>query len=138
MGSLQNYLALQPQPRLCRAVYGSMATTEGAREWGLARCGHHCFADGRSARHRGTSSARICRFCASGSDNLEHALLHCPSCLDLRSRWLDRSSTRVLEREDRVMAMFDTRPSDYTARDVATNIWFVAAVCRRAAACIVD
>ncbi|CAE8678052.1 unnamed protein product [Polarella glacialis] len=137
MGSLQNYLALQPQPRLCRAVYGSMATTEGAREWGLARCGHHCFADGRSARHRGASSARICRFCATGSDSLEHALLHCPSCLDLRSRWLDRSSTRVLEREDRVMAMFDTRPSDYTARDVANNIWFVAAVCRRAAACIV-
>ena len=61
-----------------------------ARYWGLARCGHHPFCDGRSARHRG-NSIRPCRFCASHADTLAHALLHCTAHRAVRERWRSRA-----------------------------------------------
>ena len=45
--------------------------------WGLARCGRHPFSNVCSARHGNATSLPPCRFCASGSDSLEHALLYC-------------------------------------------------------------
>ena len=35
--------------------YGQSIDPAHARVWGLARCGHHDFSDGRSARHRGVN-----------------------------------------------------------------------------------
>ena len=65
-----------------------------ARHWGFARCGHHNFADGRSARHRNQHTVPthiLCRFCANASDSLAHALLECTAHNVLRQRWRSRS-----------------------------------------------
>ena len=80
----------------CTRVYGQQTCPLRARAWGLARCGHHDFSDGRTpfffspsrtaeaARplrehptYRESQTWTPCRFCAVGMDSLEHALLNC-------------------------------------------------------------
>ena len=73
--SLGNFLLWQPSPHLHPVVYGRQSCPMDARLWGLARCGHHAFADGRSARHGHASPDVPCRFCAIGRDTLGHALV---------------------------------------------------------------
>ena len=80
--SFQQYACWQPSPALQRAVYGPAVATHRARYWGLARLGHHPFADGHAARHRALSTSLIncpCRFCARSVDSLAHALFDCPA-----------------------------------------------------------
>ena len=55
--SLSSFAQWQPVPNLHTIVYGRHVLLVLARYWGLVRCGHHCFGDGRSARHRGDSNA---------------------------------------------------------------------------------
>lgn len=134
VSDMDRYRFVQPTPHLNRSVYGRGTDSDSARLWSLARCGHHCFADGRAARHSRLSSATRCRFCASGTDSLLHALLECSACADVRGHWASRRSVCMRARRDTSVALFDT--SACTARDVANNVAFVAAVCRRAAACL--
>ena len=64
---------------LTPCVYGRETCPMDTRLRGLGRCGHHAFADGRSARRCHASSDVFCRFCAIGRDTLEHAFLDCPT-----------------------------------------------------------
>ena len=50
--TLHDYAQWQPHPSLHPVVYGRHVSPALARCWGLARCDHHPFCDGRSARHR--------------------------------------------------------------------------------------
>ena len=125
------YARWQTRPHLHRVVY-RYACPMAARSWGLARCGHHDFLDGRSARHRNSTVLHSCRFCANGTDSLSHALLDCAAYSQQRSRW--RQHTRrsnVLSLE----TLFSTDPALSTARDILRNVKFVATICRDASAC---
>ena len=62
--SLAQYLQWQPRQREHPVVYDDSSNAHDVRFWGLARCGHHDFADGRSARHRGVCEVVPCRVCA--------------------------------------------------------------------------
>ncbi|CAE8589452.1 unnamed protein product [Polarella glacialis] len=62
--------------------------TPDAREWGLARCGHHSFCDGRIARHQSYHCQGLLCDCDDGT--LEHALNRCPATEDVRSTWRRR------------------------------------------------
>ena len=57
--SSNSYAVWQPRPRLHPIVYGRHVPASSARAWGLARCGHHCFCDGRTARHLGSSAHNV-------------------------------------------------------------------------------
>jgi hypothetical protein len=129
-----DYLRIQPTPALNTCVYGRYTDTTDARDWGLARCGHHPFANGRSARHRAICSSVNCRFCGQSEDSLEHALLTCTAQADLRSRWSHHCS--VGRNGLTIRLLFSTDRALCTARDVANNVAFVARVCQRAEACI--
>ena len=130
--SLHPYLIWQPVPRLHPVVYGHNIHAHHARYWALARCGHHDFADGRSARHRNTCLSTPCRFCSLGCDSLEHALLQCPAHTLARNRWHQRS------RGGRCLSfhiLFSTESAVNTARNILNNIAFVGHVCQAAVAC---
>ena len=62
-----------------------------SRFWGLTRCGHHCFSDGRAERHSNMGSVP-CRFCVCGPDILSHALLECSAHTASRHRWRSQAS----------------------------------------------
>ena len=113
--SLHPYLIWQPVPRLHPVAYGHNTHAHHARYWALARCGHHDFADGRSARHRNTCLSTPCRFCSLGCDSLEHALLQCPVHTLARNRWHQHS------RGGRCLSchiLFSTDNAVNTARDL--------------------
>ena len=57
--SLTSYMQVQPSPCLQTRVHNGRVDASDAREWGLARCGHHPFSDGRSHRHR-SQSGLVC------------------------------------------------------------------------------
>ena len=80
-------MSRQPVPRLHSVVYGHNFHAHHARCWAHFRCGHHVFADKRSARHRNTCLSTPCRLCSLGFDSLEHALLQCPAHTLARNRW---------------------------------------------------
>ena len=131
--SFQQYACWQPRPALHRAVYGPAVATHRARYWGLARCGHHPFADGRAARHRAFSASLFncpCRFCARSVDSLAHALFDCPAHIVLRKRWASRSRHALS-----LHVLFSTDGDVNTFRDIRNNIDFVADVCIAAEAC---
>ena len=130
--SLQSYLRWQPLPHLHTIVYGRHILAHHVRLWGLARCGHHNFADGRSARHRGVCVDEPCRFCASAADSLDHALLECPAHNQARRRWYRQTRWK---RTMSVDILFSTSPEGNTARNIVQNISYVGHVCHAAAAC---
>ena len=69
-----NIRVLATQPHLHSIVYWPFVPAHSTRYWGLARCGHHCFNDGRSARHLNPQVIQgqtTCRFCANGCDYLD-------------------------------------------------------------------
>ena len=75
---LQSYALWQPCPHMQHVVYGPQVAARNARYRGFARCGHHCFHDGRAARQRDSNTALArCRFGATGVNSLKHTLLHC-------------------------------------------------------------
>ena len=130
--SLLQYLYWQPTPQLHPIVYGRQTCPSQARSWGLARCGHHDFSDGRSARHRHADPSAPCRFCAVGIDSLEHALLYCSAHQVARQRWMQQSGSSAPLSLHR---LFSTNPCINSARDISRNIAYVAHVCQAAAAC---
>ena len=129
--TLHDYAQWQPHPSLHPVVFGRHVSPALARYWGLARCGHHPFCDGRSARHRG-NSIRPCRFCASHADTLAHALLHCTAHRAVRERWRSRARPGQLLN---LSTLFSTAAITNRARDIANNVCFVASVCSTAEAC---
>ena len=102
------------------------------RLWELARCGHHTFADGRSARHRHASSEVPHRFGAIGPDTLEHVLVGWPAHSQSRQRWYFSTLGSV---PLTLYTLFSPDPNVNRARDSLRNIAFDAHVCRAANAC---
>ena len=120
--SLRTYACWQPCPQLHRIVYGPHVAARDARHWGLTRCGHHNFSNGRSARHRNQHTVPThtpCRFCANASDSLADALRERTAHNVLRQRWQSRS-----RHADAVSLhiLFSTSPDVNTARDIMNNI----------------
>ena len=111
--SLSSLAHWQPVPNLHTIVYGRHVLPVLARYWGLARCGHHCFGDGRSARHRG-DAPRPCRFCAHERDSLHHALLECNAHRIWRERWQARTAHQSLDQH----VLFCTNPGMNTHEPV--------------------
>ena len=129
--SLTLYAELQPWPLLHPIVYSRHLSPVSARFWGLARCGHHCFSDGRAARHSNMGSLSF-RFCTRGPDTLNHALLECSAHTSLRRRWRSRVGTAPILC---LRTLFNTHAAVNTARQIVYNVQFVAAVCQAAEAC---
>ena len=50
--SLRMFARCHPNLSFCTAIHCLRLFSSHVREWTLARCGHHPFMDGRSARHR--------------------------------------------------------------------------------------
>ena len=88
MASLQGYVAAQPAPTLDPWVHNTRTDPAHARAWGLARRGHHSFADGRAARH--LTAPPVPCLCGAPVPTLRHALRECPSFADLRTRWVQQ------------------------------------------------
>ena len=112
---------------------------QSARYGVLAQCGHHCFSDGRAARHCNASIGHAsirCRFRAAASDTLAHALLDCSAHTVLRRRWARKSRHSPIS----LYKLFCTDDDVNTARDIMHNSFFhniqyVHAVCSQAEAC---
>ncbi|CAE8617086.1 unnamed protein product [Polarella glacialis] len=67
-----------------RLVFCASVRAEDAREWTLARCGHHSLSDGRSVRHLGVTQPCLC---GHSHCTLLHVTRSCPLFSDLRSAW---------------------------------------------------
>ena len=85
VASLAPYRAAQPVPRLHPRVHNTHIDFANARAWGLARCGHHAFADGGPARHVSTVPSPC--LCGCAAPTLAHVVVECPAYHDLRVRW---------------------------------------------------
>lgn len=129
MSSLDLYNAVQQQPHLDTRVHNSRISPESARDWGLARCGHHPFSDGRAARHRGSLIA--CPLCDNPSGSLVHALATCPGMLDLRHRWSVRTGFSFAggSHDEIIRQIFCTQNAQL--HDVQAHVAFVSQVCQR-------
>ena len=132
INSLGLYHDAQPAPRLQTLVHNTRIHATSARAWGLARCGHHPFADGRSARHVG-STPTPCQ-CGAPAPTLRHALTACPATADLRARWAAAVQLPVegLPSWDALCHfLFHPRHQANTASSVRQHVAFVGAVDRR-------
>ena len=127
--SLSTFLECQPWVGLQRRVRGRACFGEDAREWSLARCGHHPCSDGRALRHR---CAHFPCPCGAISCTLEHALLFCPRCAVARARWLQHvgQSLPVNTRLADLPWIFAAEHPMCTASSVAANVSFMSLVCR--------
>ncbi|CAE8639465.1 unnamed protein product, partial [Polarella glacialis] len=113
------------------AVHNRRMPATDARLWGLVRCGHHVFADGRVSRHLGASSRCLLRVAPDGS--LNHELTSCPACHDLRVLWCRRNGASL---RDVVLLVAETWIFNLlgvanSPTAVAAHIAFVAMACRR-------
>ena len=122
---------LQPWPHLHHIVYSRHLSSVSSRFWGLARCEHHYFSDGRAARHSNTRSVP-CRFCACGPDLLSHALLECSAHAASRRRWRPQVGMNPVLC---LQSLLNTRAGTNTARQIVHNVQFLATVCQAAEAC---
>ena len=127
--SLHTYLASQPHPQLLTAIHNRRVPASDAREWGLARCGHHIFSDGRISRHG--SGAYHCLFCDAQDGSLCHALAVCPTTADLRHSWALCTGLAPCPNPSAFMrSLLSVRaPNDLQVN--AANVRLVAQVCRR-------
>ncbi|CAE8643695.1 unnamed protein product, partial [Polarella glacialis] len=140
-GSLDNsraYLAVQPLPLLHTAIHSRRVLAADAREWGLARCGHHVFADGRVSRHSGSDMQ--CLFCDGPNGSLNHVLALCPATADLRSTWCRREGAFETDAAHSTLQrwVFDPGDDANSPANVASHVAFVAVACRRGALALRD
>ena len=129
--SLSVFASCVPAPALDRRVHNCRIHPAAAREWTLARCGHHPFADGRAARHAAQSHG-ICP-CGLGADTFLLAVRSCPLHALARAAWAQRLAVPVAWASGATDAtllrlLFATEPAAPAGR-VRANVAFVAAVC---------
>ena len=127
--SLHTYLALQSRPHLLMAVHNRRVSSSDARQWGLARCGHHIFSDGRISRHG--AGASHCLFCDAEDGSLCHALAVCPATADLRQSWAFRTGFAPYPNLDAFMRALLSSSASNSLHVNAANISLIAQVCRR-------
>ena len=128
IASLSSYLSLQPLPELLVNVHNRRVPASDAREWGLARCGHHVFADGRISRH--SSGLSCCMLCGEPDGSLHHAQAFCPATTEMRRVWAARSGLSAGSHPDVLMRNLLTADDSMPLHVVAANVSFVAQVCR--------
>ena len=116
---------LQPFPHFNSRVYRCNNDADEAREWGLARCGHHPCADGRAARHIGSNPPACC-LCGSAQCSLEHLLAECSGTADLRSAWLRTHALDEATVAAPELVWLALSSGQMPARFVAANVRFVA------------
>jgi hypothetical protein len=128
--SLAFYASLQPAPLLHLSVHNRRAQAADAREWGLARCGHHSFCDGRIARHQTYHSQ--CLLCDCDDGALEHALNRCPATEDVRSTWRRRvgAGSGYSDGSAAMAWMFDPGSLRNSGPTCAAHVALVSAVSR--------
>ena len=130
--SLANYAVYQPRLHCLVSIHSSGLPISAVREWTLARCGHHPFTDGRSARH----SHRTDSLCLCGDQcNLLHAIRACPLLASQRRHWLTRLGLqRVPQFGDDELLRWSFDPSLVlnSRSSVNAHVHYVAAICRRA------
>ena len=129
--SLHPYRASQPTPLLQTLVHNTQVPAASARAWGLARCGHHPFADGRPSRHVGSTPTPC--VCGLPAPTLRHALLDCPAYADLRARWVTavRLPVHGLPWDDLCHLLFHPQHWANTASTVRHHVAFIGAADRR-------
>ena len=110
MYSLRSHWRWQPLPHLQTIVYGHHILSHRVSMWGSARCGHHNFADGRSARHRGV-------FCASAADSLDHTLSQCLRAIKRENAGINKLGGQTPS----VNMLFSIAPAGNTARNTAQH-----------------
>ena len=135
--SLAEYQDLHPTHGLDNLVHSRRIPFQDAREWGLARCGHHWFGDGHLSRHAGRPES--CMFCGAPDGSLAHALLACPGFADLRQRWLSTCNLQEMPPDWSFMAQelfAGPRNASNSIGQVADNVRFVATACRRVGAAV--
>ncbi|CAE8589037.1 unnamed protein product, partial [Polarella glacialis] len=109
------------------------ATAADAREWGLVRCGHHSFYDGRIARHQ--TYHNQCLSCDCDDGTPEHALNRCPATKDVRSTWRRRvgPSSGYSDGSAAMAWMFDPGSLHNSGATCAAHVALVSALSRRGA-----
>ena len=133
MQSLVGYRCVQSRPFLHNRVHNSRVDADDAREWGLARCGHHPCSDGRSQRHLAQGHF-ACPLCHNSAADLVHVLLSCPGVHDLRCHWIRSVGVpwRGFFGSDAVLRwIFDPSSEQNCAATTAHHVQFVASCCRR-------
>ena len=129
--SLHSFATWVPTPVLDRRVHNRRIHAAAAREWTLARCGHHPFTDGRASRHAAQSHG-VCP-CGASADTFLHAVRSCPLHAPARTAWALRLALPAgfVSREcDAALlrVLFDTAPPVPAGR-VRANVAFVASLC---------
>ncbi|CAE8633289.1 unnamed protein product [Polarella glacialis] len=129
LDSLRAYLAVHTLPLLHTAIHNRRVSAADAREWGLARCGHHVFADGRVSRH--SVSDMRCFFCDGPICSLNHVLVLCPATADLRSAWCRRVGAFETDAAHRTLQRWVFGPGDdaNSPANAAAHVAFVARAC---------
>ena len=127
----------QHQPHLLRArhVHAGRNSPLLVREWTLARCGHHPFPEGRSARHSAAGVLQHPCLCGCPQWTLLHGLRVCPVFHSQRQTWLHRMrycqvDTAGLSDDDFLSLIFMPHHANNSQPVVAAHILFVAHVCR--------
>ena len=131
--SLRPFLEYPPHLVCASQVHGGRLGPNIAREWTLARCGHHPFPDGRNARHRASADPQQSCLCGNPSWNLFHKLRHC-SLIDMqRQTWKlhMRSCAAIiaqLSNEDFLRLIFLPLHPSNAPPLIAAHVHFVACV----------
>ena len=131
--SLAIFVECHPTLDFCSDLHGSRLPISSVRERTLARCSHHPFLDGRTARHRARSYPCLC---GSSDWSFIHALRSCPLFHSLSSAWLQRlqclGHTRVLQLSDEMLMRLLFAPASMrnTRASIAVHVTFVAGICQ--------
>ena len=86
--SLQSFPEYQPHLACAAQVHSGRLAPAMIREWTLARCGHHPFPDGRSARHSTNGARQFPCLCGGPHWNMLHGSRACALFEEQRHRWL--------------------------------------------------
>ena len=128
--SLSVFQACVPRPLLDRRIHNTRISAGAAREWTLARCGHHPFTDGRPSRHVAQAHG-ICA-CGNAADVFMHAVRSCPVHAHARAEWLQRIGLAAelsnFSDEELLRMLFDTASAPATAW-IRAHVAFVASLC---------
>ena len=128
--SLANYAVYQPRLHCLVSIHSSGLPISAVRERTLARCGHHPFTDGRSARH----SHRTDSLCLCGDQcNLLHAIRACLLLASQRRHWLTRLGLQRVPQfgDDELLRwIFDPSLVLNSRSSVNAHVHYVAAICQ--------
>ena len=132
--SLRTYLAYQPHLVCATQVHGGRLAPHVVREWTLARCGHHPFPDGRTARHCSSGGAEQPCLCGSPHWSLIHGLRVCPLFGEQRRGWMlpmqrSRVDVAQVSNDDFLRLIFMLQHPLNSPSLVLAHVRFVASVC---------